>query len=174
MEKNKHYRIGFKNYEILSGHVEYSITLICENDNKINVEFKDRYSNLKDLHEAMRKEANSINFPKFPPKKLFGNLDEKFLNERKIKLQHYFSTILGSKDFSQLPSLNKWIEGLINNFNKANKENLKGDGKQTNSNDGNLQKNIKSQQGINSSNTGLCDSGSSLINKSQKGNIFYL
>jgi len=129
MESNKHYRIIFKNFEIFSGHVEYVINLICEKDNSINVEFKDRYSNLKDLHEALRKEANSINFPKFPPKKLFGNLDEKFLNERKIKLQHYFNTILGSRDFSQLTTLNRWVEGLIKKYNKTNKDNLKQEGK---------------------------------------------
>lgn len=146
MESNKHYRIIFKNFEILSGHVEYIINLICEKDSSINVEFKERYSNLKDLHESLKKEANSINFPKFPPKKLFGNLDEKFLNERKIKLQHYFNTILGSKDFSQLKTLNKWIETLIKKYNKTNKDNAKQDNKSNFQSDQNL---LQSQQAKN-------------------------
>ena len=140
MESNKHYRIIFKNFEISQGHVEYIINLISEKDSSINVEFKERYSNLKDLHESLRKDANSINFPKFPPKKLFGNLDEKFLNERKIKLQHYFNTILGSRDFSQLTTLTKWIESLVKNHNK-NKDNQKQEGKTTNANDFNQSSN---------------------------------
>ncbi len=139
--------LKIRNFEILNGHVEYIVNLISEKDGSINVEFKERYSNLKDLHESLKKEANSINFPKFPPKKLFGNLDEKFLNERKIKLQHYFNTILGSRDFSQLTTLNKWIESLIKNFNKS-KDSHKQEGKITNANDSNhssnsVNKNLK-------------------------------
>jgi len=150
MESNKHYRIIFKNFEISQGHVEYIVNLISEKDNCINVEFKERYSNLKELHESLKKEANSINFPKFPPKKLFGNLDEKFLNERKIKLQHYFNTILGSRDFSQLSTLNKWIESLLKNYNK-NKDSQKQEGKITKANDSNqslnnINKNTKLNQ----------------------------
>ena len=174
METYKHYRIGFKNYEIFSGHVEYIVTLICETDDSINVEFKDRYSSLKDLHEALKKEANSINFPKFPPKKLFGNLDEKFLNERKIKLQHYFNTILGSKDFSQLKSLNKWIEGLIKNHNKSNKDKEKIEQKQSIHNSPNIQsqqnKHNKSNIGNQLGSTGSTENP---INSKNQNGIFF-
>jgi hypothetical protein len=176
MESNKHYRIIFKNFEITGGHVEYVINLICEKDSSINVEFKERYSNLKDLHETLKKEANSINFPKFPPKKLFGNLDEKFLNERKIKLQHYFNTILGSRDFSQLSSLNRWIEGLIKNHNKYNKDNSKIDGKTNNQNDNNqgqnqANKNNKLIPGNQYGNSKLLDVGIS-NNRNHNGKFF--
>ena len=56
MESNKHYRIIFKNFEIIQGHVEYIINLISEKDSSINVEFRERYSNLKDLHESLKKD----------------------------------------------------------------------------------------------------------------------
>lgn len=135
METTKHYKIIFKKFEIIDGHVEYLINISCENDSSINIDFKDRYSRLKDLHESFKKEADSLNFPKFPPKKLFGNMEEKFLLERKIKLQHYFNTILGSKDFSQLKSLNSWIDGLIKNYLKSNKN--KSDDKLVNIKDNN-------------------------------------
>ena len=152
MESTKHYKIIFKKFEILSGHVEYTINISCENDSSINIEFKDRYSRLKDLHEAFKKEANSLNFPKFPPKKLFGNLDEKFLLERKIKLQHYFNTILGSKDFSKLKTLNKWIEDLVNVHNKSNKDLNKPDEKLTTSSD--INQDPARSAGNNQANTG--------------------
>lgn len=173
MESSKHYRIIFKNFEITQGHVEYIINLISEKDSSINVEFKDRYSNLKDLHESLKKEANSINFPKFPPKKLFGNLDEKFLNERKIKLQHYFNTILGSRDFSQLSTLNKWIENLTKNHNK-NKDNQKHEGKTANANElsqssNNSNKNIKLSQSNAQSNKMMIETGNNLSPRNQNG-----
>jgi DNA-binding Lrp family transcriptional regulator len=116
--KTKNYRLKFVKY-FKREHVEYVIRLICIEDDKINVEFLERYSTLKDLHEILRKEANSINFPKFPPKKYFGNTDEKFLNQRQTALEHYFNTILGSKEFSTVYSLKKWIESLIIKYNKT-------------------------------------------------------
>lgn len=118
MEKPKVYKIQFVKWIKNGDHVEYLITLLCMDDQTINVEFNERYSTLRDLNELLRKEANSINFPKFPPKKLWGNTDEKFLNQRLTALQHYFNTILGSKDFSQLNSLKKWIEYIIKKHNK--------------------------------------------------------
>jgi len=117
MEKTKNYRLKFIKY-VKGEHVEYKIKLICMEDSKINVEFSDRYSNLKYLHETFKKEANSINFPKFPPKKYFGNTDEKFLNQRQTALEHYFNTILGSKEFSNIVSLRKWVESLIKKYDK--------------------------------------------------------
>ncbi len=119
MEKPKNYRLKFVKY-IKRDHVDYLIRLICLEDDKINLEFLERYSVFKDLHESFRKEANSINFPKFPPKKIWWNTEEKFLNQRQTALEHYFNTILGSKEFNNLPSIKKWIEGLITKYNRTN------------------------------------------------------
>jgi hypothetical protein len=109
MERHKNYRLYFINYKKRGDHVEYIMRLNCIEDSKLFAEFAERYSTLKDLHDVMKKEASSINFPKFPPKKFFGNTDEKFLNKRQTDLQHYFNAILGSKEFSQLPGLKAWI-----------------------------------------------------------------
>lgn len=116
MEGQKNYRLYFINYRKRGDHVEYLVRLNCLEDSSINVEFYERYSSLKELHDEMRKETNSNNFPKYPPKKFF-NMDEKFLNQRQTALQHYFNTILGSKEFSQLPSLKQWVAGLIKKYN---------------------------------------------------------
>jgi hypothetical protein len=117
MEKSKNYRLKFVKY-VKGEFVQYLIRLVCIEDTSINLEFLERYSTLKDLHESFKKEANSINFPKFPPKKFFGSTDEKFLNQRMTALEHYFGTLLGSKEFSNLATLKKWIESIIKKFNK--------------------------------------------------------
>jgi len=119
MEKPKNYRLKFVKY-IKKDHVDYLIRLICLEDDKINFEFLERYSVFKDLHESFKKEANSINYPKFPPKKIWWNTEEKFLNQRQTALEHYFNTILGSKEFNNLSSIKMWIEGLISKYHRTN------------------------------------------------------
>ena len=118
MEKTKVFRIQFLKFVKNQDHVDYHIRLISPEDNSINVEFFERYSALYDFNEVFKKQANSINFPKFPSKKWIGNTDEKFLNKRLIDLQYYFNAIFGSKEFSQLPSLKKWVDELIKKYNK--------------------------------------------------------
>lgn len=83
-------------------------------DSTFKVEFYERYSNLKTLHDLLRKETTSSTFPKFPPKKFFGSTDEKFLKQRQVELNTYFSSIFNNKEFSQLPSLKKWINDALN------------------------------------------------------------
>lgn len=121
MENTRNYRLHFVNYKKSGDHVQYIVRLSCSEDTTINSEFLERYSSLKDLHDVLKKEANSINFPKFPPKKFFGNTDEKFLNQRQLGLQHYFNTIMGSRDFSHLPSLKAWIDSIIKKLTKDGK-----------------------------------------------------
>jgi len=148
-EESRHFKIIFKKYELKDGVVNYLINLSSENDSSINLDFKDRFSRLNDLHEAFRKEADSLNFPKFPPKKMFFNTEEKFLAGRKVKLQHYFNTILGSKDFSRLKSLNVWIDDLIKKYNKSSKSLDKSENETNKSNKNlpNLKKSIENSQG---------------------------
>jgi hypothetical protein len=146
MEKSKNYRLKFVKY-IKGDFVQYLIRLVCIDDTSINVEFLERYSTLKDLHESFRKDANSINFPKFPPKKFFGSTDEKFLNQRMTALEHYFGTLLGSKEFANLATLKKWVDGLIKKYNK----NSAGDSTKVSSKD---EKNDKNQQKVMRSDSG--------------------
>ena len=121
MEKIKNHKLKFIKY-IKGDHINYQIKLICIEDSNINVEFLERYSSLKDFHENLKKEATSLNLPKFPPKKYFGNTDEKFLNQRMTALEYYFNTILISKDLSKLSSVKKWIESLIKKYDKSSNQ----------------------------------------------------
>jgi hypothetical protein len=108
--------IQFVSWALLGDHVEYQIHLF---NDKLSAEFTHRYSSLRDFHEAVKNEAKDPNLPKFPPKKFFGNTDKQFLNQRMVGLQHYFSSILSSKDFSNLKSVRTWVNDIIKKYGKA-------------------------------------------------------
>jgi hypothetical protein len=102
---------------ILHGdHVEYQIQL---SNDQLFAEFTLRYSSLRDFHEAVKNEAKDPNFPKFPPKKFFGNTDKQFLNQRRVGLQHYFSSVLSSKDYSNLKSVRTWVNDIFKKHGKS-------------------------------------------------------
>lgn len=110
------YRLCIINHSKQTDHVEYLIRLVSMEDNSLSIQFLERYSNLKTLHDNLRKETMSTSFPRFPPKKFFGTTDEKFLNQRQTELNSYFDSIFNSKEFSQLPSLKKWIDEALKKY----------------------------------------------------------
>ena len=117
MESNSNYKLLIINHKKTDDHIEYQIRInYLKND--ISIDFFERYSNLKTLHDNLRKETSAQNFPKFPPKKFFGSTDEKFLNQRQTELNSYFEQIFNSNEFSQLPSLKKWIEDSLKKYRK--------------------------------------------------------
>ncbi|EAR94435.2 PX-SNX-like domain protein (macronuclear) [Tetrahymena thermophila SB210] len=74
--------------------------------------FTSRYSMLRELYHSLKKEISdfsSLNLPKFPGKKWFGNTDEKFLSERKRDLQIFFSALSKCKVAMQ----SKTVQELI-------------------------------------------------------------
>ena len=88
-------------------HIEYIINV---EKNGINFTFTERYSDLRNLSESMRKFTNKATFPKFPPKKFFGGDDEKFLAKRQQELNTFFELISKDEEFSTLPPLIKFIK----------------------------------------------------------------
>ena len=88
-------------------HIEYIINVEKEG---INFTFTERYSDLRNLSELMRKFTNKSTFPKFPPKKFFGGEDEKFLAKRQQELNTFFELISKDEEFSTLPPLIKFIK----------------------------------------------------------------
>ena len=107
--------IQFVSWVIQRDHVEYQINLF---NDKISAEFTQRYSSLRNFHDAIRIESRDPNFPKFPPKKYFGNTDKQFLNQRMVGLQHYFSCVLLSKDFSNLKNVKNWVTEILKKYGK--------------------------------------------------------
>ena len=112
------YKINIINHIRVEGHALYVISV--ENINSgVNLTFKERYSNLRNLYELMKKESSDKNFPSFPPKKYFGYDDEKFVTTREKELNIFFEKINNNVKYSKLPSLIKFIqENLKKNPNK--------------------------------------------------------
>lgn len=116
--EQKGYRLCIINHSKQADHFEYLMQLVGMGENSISIQFLERYSNLKNLNDSLRKETNSSSFPRFPPKKFFGSTDEKFLNQRQTELNSYFDSIFNSEEFSKLPSLKKWIDEAIKKYAK--------------------------------------------------------
>jgi hypothetical protein len=171
MEKNKNYRLKFVKY-LKGDYVQYLIRLMTIEDISIGIEFYERFSTLKDMHEVFKKEANSINFPKFPPKKFFGSTDEKFLNQRMTALEHYFNTILGSKEFANMPSLKKWVEAMFKKHYKG--INQEGQGKSNGLSNDKIEKNTVNKTVRSDSNSGFNGNGNGQSFMRNSGNNYFM
>ena len=101
------YNIKVIGHSKKDGHTIYVISV---EKNGINFTFTERYSELRNLSESMRKIVNKSTFPKFPPKKFFGGDDEKFLTKRQQELNTFFELISKDTEFSSLPPLIKFIK----------------------------------------------------------------
>lgn len=119
-----------------NGHIVYLISI--EKDGK-TFQISDRYSNLKSLHDNLKKELgnSAIAFPEFPPKKFFKSEDEKFLKKRQEELNKYFAELLNNEELSSLNALKKYIEdsfkkeNLNINLNNSNSQQEKQENLQT-------------------------------------------
>ncbi len=107
----------------------YELTFENESEGR-SFKILKRYSELKNLNDILRKETPSNSFPKFPPKKFFGSSNEEFIIKRQQELNSYFISL--SNEFSQLPSLIKFIEeskknaiAIEDNPNKSNQKKKK-------------------------------------------------
>ena len=105
------------NHQIKDGKVIYTIEIKL--NNKQSIIITERYSELLNLHNAMSKEAK---LPSFPPKKFFGNTDEKFLAQRQLGLNEYYEIITSSHIYSNLPSFKTWIFNKFKNIKLEKKE----------------------------------------------------
>lgn len=118
MESNT-YSVKITNHLKTKDYVEYEINLVSNTNPNFHIKFYERYSKLKVLHDQLRKETTATNFPKFPPKKFWGSTDEKFLAQRQTELNVYLNALFSSNEFSNLPSLQKWIKEAIAHHKKT-------------------------------------------------------
>lgn len=120
--KDSDFHIQFIKYIIEKDYTLYLIELVSKNDNSFAISFSERYSVLEGYHEKFKKESKSNNYPTFPPKRIFGNSEPKFLSQRLSSLQNYFENILSHKDFSKLTSVREWIAELFKKYYKPPKK----------------------------------------------------
>lgn len=74
------------------GHVEYCVEVWRTPDIETKWTVNHRYSDFAQLHAYLK--MGTVVLPQLPPKKVFGNTDRDFINERKEALQKYLEGIL--------------------------------------------------------------------------------
>ena len=100
----------------IEDHVEYLINI----DSKslgCNIFFTEKYSNLRALYELMKKEAKVKKFPSFPPNKLFGYEEEKFVIQRAKDLDIFFQEINKNPNYNKLPSFIQYAKSKFKQKN---------------------------------------------------------
>ena len=118
--ESKGYKIKVIGHTKIETQTEYIISI---EKNEVNFTFSERYKILKLLNDLMKKSTKNNAFPKFPPKKLFGTEDEKFIIKREKELNDYFEIISNHPEFSILPPLIKFIEEKKEKHFQINKKN---------------------------------------------------
>jgi hypothetical protein len=84
------YVIKIKEYELVGEHIEYIIE-VTHKESGDSWRFRRRYSHLRDLHKQLKSFDNRV--PEFPPKKIFGSKNPRFLAQRKSELEDYFNEV---------------------------------------------------------------------------------
>lgn len=81
------YVIKIKEYILVGEHIEYVIEVSIKETGE-SWKFQRRYSELRDFHKQFK--ALDSRIPEFPPKKIFGSKNPRFLMQRKTDLEIYF------------------------------------------------------------------------------------
>lgn len=90
VEESKNLVLNFLKPKIIDGSVIYIVKV---SDPEESWEISTRYSQLREIHLKMKDFNKEL--PNFPGKKLFGNLNDKFISERQGYLNHYMHVVLG-------------------------------------------------------------------------------
>ena len=108
--ENNQFKAQFLDHQIINGVAYYTISMI-DPENIKTYFLTSRYSSLLTLHESLkRKYGIEMNFPHFPPKKWFGNLNPKFIAYRKKRLEEYFNAFLSNVQLVKDPLTLEYFE----------------------------------------------------------------
>jgi hypothetical protein len=81
----------------VSDHATYLIKIIGPKN--ISFHIRDRYSMLREMQNQVKNNIrNGKSLPEFPAKKMFGNLDEAFLAQRRTSLEVFLNTFLSNPE----------------------------------------------------------------------------
>ncbi|EAR82738.2 PX domain protein (macronuclear) [Tetrahymena thermophila SB210] len=103
----KPFQIQFIGHEVKQGVVYYKIQIYDTKDGS-QWPMSKRYSAMREIHKLLKEEFPE-KIPEFPPKKWFGNMDEKFINQREKSLANYFSNCLKQISIDQSKVLRDFI-----------------------------------------------------------------
>ncbi len=108
-------------HENIMGHTHYEIEIKEKGEEwKVN----SRFSELREIHNKLKKINKKKNYPHFPPKKLFGNEDPIFIDQRSNALDAYFTTVLKYHKKMRY-NLSPWIQFFRENKDTQLSDNLK-------------------------------------------------
>ncbi|KAJ3425219.1 sorting nexin [Anaeramoeba flamelloides] len=89
-------------------HVEYKV-IVSEQSQKWGVWI--RYSEFRNLHQILKKKFPSeLKQIRLPPKKIIGNFDEDFLEQRRLGLEEYINALLKDEDVAECMEINKFLK----------------------------------------------------------------
>ncbi|XP_068239289.1 PX domain-containing protein kinase-like protein isoform X2 [Palaemon carinicauda] len=123
VDDTKPLRCYIKDTHNTDGHVEYSLEVFRAPDNEAKWLVSHRYSDFVQLH-ALLKVGTAL--PSLPPKKVFGNTDRDFINERKAALQKYIDKILSDEILAGSLHVRQFLDpkNYSRNFQEEGRQNL--------------------------------------------------
>ncbi|KAK7070621.1 hypothetical protein SK128_003904 [Halocaridina rubra] len=95
VDDTKHLQCTIRDAQNSDGHIEYSLEVCRTPDTDVRWVVRHRYSDFAQLHASLKSCIGVL--PVLPPKKVFGNTDRDFINERKAALQKYLEELLASE-----------------------------------------------------------------------------
>ncbi|XP_045593718.2 PX domain-containing protein kinase-like protein isoform X1 [Procambarus clarkii] len=106
------------------GHVEYCVEVWRTPDTETKWTVSHRYSDFAQLHAALK--VGSVVLPQLPPKKVFGNTDRDFINERKAALQKYLEDILSNPVLAASLVVKRFLDpkSYTRNFQEEARQNV--------------------------------------------------
>ncbi|CAD8092700.1 unnamed protein product [Paramecium primaurelia] len=114
--------IKIENYVIYDDVVVYSLRF---KNNSANEEwlYKQRYSEIKNIHDALIEQGFKNKLPSFPTRKLFGQTNEnpETIEKRREDLETYLNTLFSTQEIQQ----SQIIQFFISDSKKYHEKNLK-------------------------------------------------
>nr|XP_027237297.1 PX domain-containing protein kinase-like protein isoform X2 [Penaeus vannamei] len=115
---------NIKEAQNTDGHIEYVLEVWRTPDIDTRWTVSHRYSDFAQLQSTLK--VGSMVLPQLPPKKVFGNTDRDFINERKVALQKYLDNILSNELLASSLPVKKFLDpkSYSRNFQEEARQNV--------------------------------------------------
>ncbi|CAD8211986.1 unnamed protein product [Paramecium octaurelia] len=116
------YNFIIDSFQQLDMFVLYFVQVI-DNLNKSKWRFKTRYSDLRDIHQALKEQIKVNTIPEFPKRKIFGitNDDPQEIETRKKNLEIYLNSIYANPELANTDILDYFIQNSRRESKKLQK-----------------------------------------------------
>ncbi|CAD8207121.1 unnamed protein product [Paramecium pentaurelia] len=116
------YNFIIDSFQQLDMFVLYFVQVI-DNFNKSKWRFKTRYSDLRDIHQALKEQIKINTIPEFPKRKIFGitNDDPQEIETRKKNLEIYLNSIYANPELANTDILDYFIQNSRRESKKLQK-----------------------------------------------------